>query len=1030
MKRKLLLLCITLVIFIGSRPLHASINYTINFSGSGASAYVDSVIVQNLTTGGKISVASSYSLLLSDQTNETPEISTNINNIQIVELNKNGEYRLTFYTQNKGYSNISLYTLAGIKVCDINADLNIGYNSYDINLGHGVFIARVKGNNYTYSAKLQNYLTVSFETSSFKYSGYSATKQKANTVTPTAFLKYNAGDLLLLKGKSANYTTIITDIPTSSKTINFEFIECKDANGNNYSVVKIGNQTWMAENLKATKFRTTDQITNTNNASDWGSTTTGGYVDYNSNITNTSTYGTLYNWYAINDTKNIAPQGWKIPTDADWTTLTTTLGGESIAGDKLKESSINYWGLMNSGTNNYGFGALPGGYRLSNGTFYYQGTYAAWWTGSEGSTSTKAYYRMISSTLGSVSRSDYSKNGGFAVRCIKSSIPTITTTSITSLKSKSLISGGNVTDNGGETVTEYGICWSTNTAPTIANNKLSMGNGNGSYNGTITGLTPATTYYIRAYATNSIGTAYGNEISTTTLLIDPVVDADGNIYNTITLGNQTWMTENLRTTKYRNGDLIGTTSSLYTDITYTTSPKYQWAYEGSDAYALKYGRLYTWYVVADSRNIAPEGYHVASESDWAILLNYLIASGYNYDKTTSDNKTAQALSTTDSWNYSSIIGTPGYNQSQNNSTGLSICPSGYRGFDGYYYIMGVGADIWTSTETSSTTANGKGCGFNMPTLNSFSSNKKYGFSVRCIKNSVPVVTTTAASAVNSNDAICGGAVATDGGETVTESGICWNTTGNPTINNSKKSISAGVTTFSSTITGLSASTTYYIRAYATNSLGTAYGDQITITTQAPTVTDIDGNVYHTVVIGTQTWMVENLKTTKYNDGTTISYSGPDLDWISTSTAAYGYPNGSSVNKVTYGLLYNWYAANSSKIAPAGWHVPTKAEIETLVTYLGGNSAAGGSLKETGTSHWIYGNTGASNTSGFTAIPAGYITGDTGSLQKFGYNSVFWSTTPGTTSDTAYRILLDYASITTSINADSKISGYSIRCIKN
>lgn len=1030
MKRKLLLLCITLVIFIGSRSLHASINYTINFSGSGASAYVDSVIVQNLTTGGKISVASSYSLLLSDQTNETPEISTNINNIQIVELNKNGEYRLTFYTQNKGYSNISLYTLAGIKVCDINADLNIGYNSYDINLGHGVFIARVKGNNYTYSAKLQNYLTGSFETSSFKYSGYSATKQKANTVTPTAFLKYNAGDLLLLKGKSANYTTIITDIPTSSKTINFEFIECKDANGNNYSVVKIGNQTWMAENLKATKFRTTDQITNTNNASDWGSTTTGGYVDYNSNITNTSTYGTLYNWYAINDTKNIAPQGWKIPTDADWTTLTTTLGGESIAGDKLKESSINYWGLMNSGTNNYGFGALPGGYRLSNGTFYYQGTYAAWWTGSEGSTSTKAYYRMISSTLGSVSRSDYSKNGGFAVRCIKSSIPTITTTSITSLKSKSLISGGNVTDNGGESVTEYGICWSTNTAPTIANNKLSIGNGSGSYKGTITGLTPATTYYIRAYATNSIGTAYGNEISTTTLLTDPVVDADGNIYNSITIGDQTWLTENLRTTKYRNGDLIGTTPYPTSDITYESTPKYQWAYEGTESNVTTYGRMYTWYVVSDSRNIAPIGWHIASDQEWTTLKNYLIANGYNYDKTLTDNKISQAVSSKTLWAASSVIGSPGYNLSSNNSSGLSIVPSGSRANDNLFYHLGIISNIWTSSEASTSNGYVANSSYNSTPVNSISINKRCGFGVRCIKNTTPIITTASATSINSNDVTLGGSVTSSGGETVTESGVCWNTTGNPTINNSKKSISAGVTTFSSTISGLSASTTYYIRAYATNSLGTAYGEQITITTQAPTVSDIDGNVYHTVVIGTQTWMVENLKTTKYNDGNTISYSGTDLDWISTSTAAYGYPNGSSVNKVTYGLLYNWYAANSSKIAPTGWHVPTKTEIETLVAYLGGNSAAGGSLKETGTSHWIYGNTGASNTSGFTAIPAGYITGDTGSLQKFGYNSVFWSTTPGTIIDTAYRILLDYASTTTSINADSKISGYSIRCIKD
>ena len=146
------------------------------------------------------------------------------------------------------------------------------------------------------------------------------------------------------------------------------------------------------------------------------------------------------------------------------------------------------------------------------------------------------------------------------------------------------------------------------------------------------------------------------------------------------------------------------------------------------------------------------------------------------------------------------------------------------------------------------------------------------------------------------------------------------------------------------MTGLTPATTYYVRAFATNSAGTGYGSEISFTTASlvTTVTDIDGNVYNTVVIGTQTWIAENLKTTKYNDGTPIPNVTLDATWAVLATEAYSDYANTPANAAIYGRLYNWYVASSTNpknVCPTGWHVPTDAEWTTLTTYLGGESIA-------------------------------------------------------------------------------------------
>lgn len=195
--------------------------------------------------------------------------------------------------------------------------------------------------------------------------------------------------------------------------------------------------------------------------------------------------------------------------------------------------------------------------------------------------------------------------------------------------------------------------------------------------------------------------------------------------------------------------------------------------------------------------------------------------------------------------------------------------------------------------------------------------------------------------------------------------------------------------------------------------------------------DIDGNLYHTVVIGTQTWMVENLKTTKYRNGEPISTAS---DWTDLKTEAYCDYNDDPSNSQVYGRLYNWYAVDDSRnIAPVGWHVPTQGESLTLKNYLGGNSVAGGKLKEAGTMHWLSPNTGASNSSGFTAMPGGTKANGSNLSIGIGQAGFYWSSTTSVPEypDNASLCMSLFNNTGTVGGADpSKMSGFSVRCIKD
>jgi Fibrobacter succinogenes major domain (Fib_succ_major). len=194
-----------------------------------------------------------------------------------------------------------------------------------------------------------------------------------------------------------------------------------------------------------------------------------------------------------------------------------------------------------------------------------------------------------------------------------------------------------------------------------------------------------------------------------------------------------------------------------------------------------------------------------------------------------------------------------------------------------------------------------------------------------------------------------------------------------------------------------------------------------------TVKDADGNAYNTITIGKQIWMAENLKTTKYNDGTAIPYMSDSTSFLITTDPVYYLYNNDKTNKSIFGLLYNWFVLNTRKLCPAGWHVPAYEEWTTLITVLGGEKVAGGKLKETGTKHWDSPNAGATNVTGFTALPGGYRS--IYACEGIGIYGAWWSVTEYGDAGAYVREVGNFDG-KMSWNVPSKSCGFSVRCLKN
>lgn len=306
-------------------------------------------------------------------------------------------------------------------------------------------------------------------------------------------------------------------------------------------------------------------------------------------------------------------------------------------------------------------------------------------------------------------------------------------------------------------------------------------------------------------------------------------------------------------------------------------------------------------------------------------------------------------------------------------------------------------------------------------------------------SSVVLATLTTMDAINitNNNAQSGGIITSEGGGSIYQRGVCWSTSGFPTIADNLTTDGGGIGSYTSNMTGLLEGATYYVRAYAINSAGTAYGNQIAFTTETDaylnpnlnynSLSDQNGNVYATIQIGAQVWMAENLGATTYANGDPIPNVTNSTQWTGLTTGAWSYYNVNSSYDNPYGKLYNWYAvADPRNVCPMGWHVPTDAEWTVLTTFLGGQSVAGDKMRSSGYQYWTFPNTGATNESGFSGLPGGMrnALGSSTGLNTRGY---WWSSTE-LNAFTAFGRDLLYSNPNLYQDVPSKEQGNSVRCI--
>jgi uncharacterized protein (TIGR02145 family) len=329
-----------------------------------------------------------------------------------------------------------------------------------------------------------------------------------------------------------------------------------------------------------------------------------------------------------------------------------------------------------------------------------------------------------------------------------------------------------------------------------------------------------------------------------------------------------------------------------------------------------------------------------------------------------------------------------------------------------------------------------------------SSGTGYGNQVSFITDKVALagVLTTNVSEICLTSASSGGFIFDDGGGPVTAKGVCWSTLQDPTVLDSKTNDEFDdypPEGYLSRLTGLIPGTKYYVRAYVTNSAGTTYGYQVRFSTMSNslpafnpdlsygTVSDIDGNIYRTIQIGTQTWMAENLKATRFNDGSPIPLITDDTEWDKRSAPAMcWYVNDPGNYEDLFGGYYNFYAVKTKKLCPVGWHTPDKVEWSLLISNSGSDYIAGGKLKEPGFMHWLTPNSGATNESGFTGMPGGYRKNG---FRQIGESANWWSTSssshwPDYHSDS---YILDYRNSKLYLSIiPFYTDGLNVRCVKD
>ena len=632
--------------------------------------------------------------------------------------------------------------------------------------------------------------------------------------------------------------------------------------------------------------------------------------------------------------------------------------------------------------------------------------------------------------------------------------PTVTTNAISYWNVYDANGGGNVTSDGGAYVSQRGLCWNTTGSPTLADNYNTHYNGGtGNYSLNISGLQPGTTYYVRAYATNSAGTSYGNEVTFTTNATLPSVTtnpvSDTTATSAVSGGNVTSDGGDSVTAR----GIVWFEESMY--YNYWDCPTIN-NYQGITTNGSGIGSF-----VDTMKNFTPGYYYyVRAYATNSIGTNY--GTCYYFRAKTTVPTVATSATVTNIMGTSAVCGGTVTNNGGEYVSSRGVCwnTTGNPTLADNSAQQGSGNGTFTITITGLTDSTT----YWVCAYATNSNGTSYGTAISFTTPKLPTVTTDTVSGIGTTWAYSGVNVIDGAGEIITACGVCWSTSPTPTVSNAKTVDGAGVAPLSypSLCQNLMDGTTYYVRAYATTSAGTGYGQTYSFTTLSfqpcpgvATVSDTDGNVYNTIQIGTQCWMRENLRTTRFPDGTNI----PDGSITSTTVPFKFYPGGSSSYVQTHGYLYNWAAvmngssssaANPSGvqgICPKGWHVPSNLEWTLMSNYVttqascqcGGSSTAIAKAlaNQTGwysnTSNCTPGNSNSvisNNITGFSAMPAGYnSSGNYGNSTGRGNYAHYWSCTESNT-NTSYMLAIYYYSDGIGQYAENKYYGMSVRCIKD
>jgi len=398
-------------------------DYIIRFAGTGAATTIESVEVQNLTQATSLLLGQGEVLQLKGAITGMSEVSNQEEVVVIYPNPMTESSKIEFVAQSAGMYSIGLYNVIGEKALSGKYNLVEGRHAFTISgLATGIYNVIISSDQHKYSGKLIS-KSANLSNGSIKHCASSSLEQKSiklksKTTEKLVEMQYNEGDRLLLTASSDIYKSVKSIVPIVSTTEIFEFIGCTDGSGNNYKIVNIGGQVWMAENLRTAHYNDGTEITLQADGNLWLSSSPE-YCWYNNDQTSSlnKEYGALYKWYVVESNK-LCPTGWHVPSDSEWSVLEEYLSSQGyggIEGTVIKSSSD--W----NGTDDFGFSGLPGGYRANilEGAFSNAGYIGSWWTSTEDINDKNVYSCSLNSNRSYIVREIKNKVAGFSVRCVK-----------------------------------------------------------------------------------------------------------------------------------------------------------------------------------------------------------------------------------------------------------------------------------------------------------------------------------------------------------------------------------------------------------------------------------------------------------------------------------------------------------------------------------------------------------------------------------------------------------------------------------